>query len=163
MTDQVILANTTRRAGMVREKEIEALRKKRDIARAIEGNEGTIGTLAKRFHASTRTVQAAKKHGAAWWQERIGEARTGARTGAVPSRKGTRAYQYQVLGLVHLSGKDGKPGYQVKTAAGGPFLMVEGTIDDVLAALVAEGWEILQLVPRGGGEWSDALVRRLVG
>ncbi|MBN2153204.1 MAG: hypothetical protein JW839_17250 [Candidatus Lokiarchaeota archaeon] len=145
---------------MMRKGEIDSLRKKRDISRAYEDKEGSVATLAKRFHASTRTVQEAIKHDAGWWQERVAEAGKG-RAGPGRGAAGARPHQYRVFGLAHLRGKDGRPGYQVAGQAGGPFLMVEGTIDDVLAALAADGWEVLQLVPRGGGEWSDVLVRRL--
>jgi hypothetical protein len=143
---------------MVRKGDIEKMRKKRDIARAYEDKEGSIAAMARRFHASSRTVQEAIKHDAAWWQARIAGLETGT---AIPSQASgpTPPCQHQVLGLVHLNGKDGKPGYQVK-AASGTTVMVEGTIDDVLDALSADGWEIVQLVPRGGGDWSDVVVRR---
>ncbi len=138
---------------MARTSEIEALRKKRDIARAYGDEEGSIAVLARQYHASTRTVRAAVKHDAGWWQARI-VAVEKARAPGPASR-----HVYQVLGLVHLSGQAGKPGYQLKNAAGEPVAMVEGTIDDVLGHLAAEGWEVLQLVPGGEG-WNDVVVRR---
>jgi hypothetical protein len=117
--------------------------------------EGPIAALARQYHASTRTVRAAIKHDAAWWEASIAEEMKRHRAVAAPPR------EYQVLGLVHYSGTGGKPGYQLKNAAGEPVAMVEGTIDDVLGHLAAEGWDVIQLIPGGGG-WSDVVVGRSV-
>jgi hypothetical protein len=144
---------------MVRKGEIEAMRKRRDIARAYGDKEGSVAVLARRFHASSRTVQAAIKHDVAWWQARIAEIGKG-KVEPEPAASAAPPPTYQVLNLVHLRGMDGKPGYQVKTMAGNPMALVEGTIDDVLEYLRVHGCEVLQLVPRGGGDWSDVLVRR---
>jgi hypothetical protein len=142
-------------ARKARKTEIDALRKKRDIVKAYVDKEGTVRALIKRFHASSRTVQAAIRHDVAWWQDRIAEASAGG--AIVPPRAASKAStRCWVLSLVYYPNTKA---YQVKTAAGEPVAMVEGTIDDVLGHLAAEGWEVIQLVPGGGG-WSDVVVRR---
>nr|MDO8117796.1 hypothetical protein [Candidatus Sigynarchaeota archaeon] len=129
----------------------------------IEDKEGPIAALAKRFHASTRTVQAAKKHDAAWWQERIDEARKGT-TAATRGKGEATPPACRVLSLVYYPNAKA---YQILTAAREPLVLVNGTIDDALAYLASEGWDVIQLQARGAPapgsdlqEWTDVLVRR---
>ncbi|NMC05717.1 MAG: hypothetical protein GYA24_10920, partial [Candidatus Lokiarchaeota archaeon] len=128
--------------GVVRLKDIERLRKKRDIARSYELGEGSVAVLAGRYHASTRTVQEAIKHDAGWWQAQVGRALEAKQQGiplapaplAPPVSPPAKPWFEQcLLKLVHLHGDGERGGYQVFGADGEPMAMVEGTINDVLA------------------------------
>jgi hypothetical protein len=159
--------------NILRQKDIVQLRKKRDIARAYQLKEGSIAVLAERYHASSRTVQEAIKHDADWWQEQIAQALpselqdsspptlpTSFDTLVLPPTLPSPALPFEqwLLRLEHMRGLEGRGGYQVYKDKQ-PIAMVEGSINDVLARLAADGWEVLQVVAKGD-EWSDVLVRR---
>nr|MDO8088488.1 hypothetical protein [Candidatus Sigynarchaeum springense] len=102
-------------------------------------------------------------HDAAWWQERIDEARKG-KTAATRGTTGASRAACRVLSLVYYPNAKA---YQILTAAREPLVLVSGTIDDALAYLSGEGWDVIQLQARGmpapGSdlqEWTDVLVRR---
>jgi len=130
----------------------KTLLKIRDIARAHENKEGSIVTLAKRFHASTSTVSKAIRRSAVDWQAAIDAAKHGT----------TSRWEYTVATLepIHSDPADRIVAYAVQLEGQATMNRVDGpSIVPAANLLGNDGWEIVHVT--GEGERVRFLLKRL--
>jgi hypothetical protein len=143
---------------MVDKRQIDAMRKKRDIARAYFDKEGSIHDLAARFHASSSTVQLAIKHDPDWWQAEVEKA-----LAAMQAPREGAVHQHLLITLERGKGPDGGPAYVVSAKEFGVSDRSTLSLPDILDKASQAGWEVVQLLQAEGGGFSGILVRRPVG
>jgi len=142
---------------MADKRQIDAMRKKRDISRAYHDKEGSIHDLAARFHASSSTVQLAIKHDPDWWQAEVEKALAAGRaTGDAP------VHEHLLVTLERGKAADGGPAYVVSSAGSGLSIAVPLSIAEILDKASQAGWEAVQLLQGPDGGFSGILVRRPV-
>ena len=130
----------------------KTLLKLRDIARAHENKEGSIITLAKRFHASTSTVSKAIRRPAADWQADIDTTKH-----AISPRW---EYTAATLDPIHADPADRIVAYAVQLEGQATMIRVDGpSIVPAANLLGNDGWEIVHVT--GEGDRVRFLLKRL--
>jgi hypothetical protein len=133
-------------------RDVDILRKKRDIARAHERREGAVAVLAERFHASSTTVRDAIAHDEAYWQAEV----DAVQAGSIPARR----YLYAWITLERRGTGAGGQEWEVRAATVKGSEVIPGVIDGVLNEIARRGWEIVQVATDAAAEPKAVLVRR---